>query len=87
MEELSQYYCTAQDRQLKRTVSQIRESLSLQELERIELKEIVLSSLLPTEPYQHLNVQLSLIKPELITYLLELRVTPAVKSSNKTETI
>lgn len=70
----SPHHTTAQDRQLYRMVSQIRESLSLQEVKLIELEEMVLSNVLPTEPYQHLKDQLSLIKTEFNTSLLELRV-------------
>lgn len=40
----------------------------------IELKEMILSNLPPTETYQHLKDQLILIKNEFNTSLLELRV-------------
>ncbi|KAK3538156.1 hypothetical protein QTP70_032475 [Hemibagrus guttatus] len=73
-EEPSPHYSLEQTRQLEKTVSQIKENLSLQEVELTELKEMVLSNLHPNQSHHYLKDQLSLIKTELNTTVLELKV-------------
>ncbi|KAJ8348970.1 hypothetical protein SKAU_G00275590 [Synaphobranchus kaupii] len=65
--------CAGYHRQLESTVCLMREMLSLQEVEMVELKELVLSHQAPSEPTQHLRDQLSQMKNELKASVLELR--------------
>ncbi|KAJ8349101.1 hypothetical protein SKAU_G00276900 [Synaphobranchus kaupii] len=65
--------CAGYHRQLESTVCLMREMLSLQEVEMVELKELVLSHQAPSESTQHLRDQLSQMKNELKASVLELR--------------
>ncbi|RXM30455.1 hypothetical protein EOD39_1939 [Acipenser ruthenus] len=65
--------CPAQPPELHSTVSQLRESLSLLEVELVKLRELVLTKLTRRDPAQQLKDQVSQIKNEYKASLRELR--------------
>lgn len=61
------------DAQLEQSVTQIRSSLSLQEVELVELRELVLSQTTSSERIQHLENKLHQLTREFTTTVEELR--------------
>lgn len=77
--------CAVFHKELENTVSLMREMLSLQEVEMVELKELVLSHQTHSKPLQHLQEELSQMKASVLELKREMQVLQQDRETLKRE--